>query len=252
MAMGKHIGLSVAALLALPLALSACGKKEEGDRDLSSLDESLTNAEDPALRGALEGQIIVDPELADRSNSHAVRPGDRPVNGALPASIMATAYDAPIGGKLFRAPKAVEAEPCPECDAQGPVTLGGLAREQAARQGQAGGCVENLKYGMGWANRLPAEFPLYPKAKLMEAAGAESANCNIRVASFVTSQPIQNVIDYYYTRALRAGFDADHRLMSGEHVLGGTRKSDDGAYFITFAAHKGGGTAVDIVANNGR
>lgn len=251
MALGKHIGLSLTALLALPLALSACGKEDKGDRDLSSLDESLTNADDPALRGALEGQIIVDPELADRSNSHAVRPGDKPVSGAIPANIMATAYDAPVGGKLFRAPKAVDAEPCPECDSGGPVTLGALAREQAARQGKPGGCVENLQYGMGWANRLPAEFPLYPKAKLMEAAGAEGANCNLRVASFVTTQPMQNVIDYYYTRALRAGFDADHRLMSGEHVLGGTRK-DEGAYFITFAEQKGGGTAVDIVANNGR
>lgn len=252
MALGTHIGLPIAALLALPLALSACGKEDKGERDLSSLDKSLTNAEDPALRGALEGQIIVDPELADRSNSHAVSPGDRPVNGALPASITATAYDAPVGGKLFRAPKAVEAEPCAECDGQGPVTLGALAREQAGRQGKAGGCAENLQYGMGWANRLPAEFPLYPKAKLMEAAGAESANCNLRVASFVTTQPMQNVIDYYYTRALRGGFDADHRLINGEHVLGGTRKRDDGAYFITFAQQKGGGTAVDVVANNGR
>lgn len=252
MALGKHIGLSAAALLALPLALSACGKEDQGDRDLASLDESLTNAGDPALRGALEGQIIVDPELADKSNSHAVSPGDKPVSGALPASITSTAYDAPVGGKLFRAPPAKEAEPCPQCDGQEPVTLGALARQQAAAQGKPSSCAANVQYGMGWANRMPAEFPLYPKAKLVEAAGAEGASCNLRVVSFITSQPMQNVIDFYYTKALRAGFDADHRLMNGEHVLGGTRKKDDGAYFITFAEQKGGGTAVDIVANNGR
>jgi hypothetical protein len=40
--------------------------------------------------------------------------------------------------------------------------------------------------------------------------------------------------------------------MDGEHVLGGTRAKDDGAYFITFAPAPGGGTAVDIVTNNGR
>ena len=252
MAKGKHIGLLTLAALGLPLGLSACGKEDKGDRDLSSLDESLTNASDPALRGALEGQIIVDPELAEKSNSYAVRPGDRPVSGGIPASIRATAYDAPVGGKLFRAPEAKAAEPCPQCGGEGAVTLGARARQQAATQGKTGGCVENLQYGMGWASRLPAEFPLYPKAKLMEAAGADGANCNLRVASFVTNQPMRNVIDYYYTRALRGGFDADHRLMNGEHVLGGTRKKDEGAYFITFAEQKGGGTAVDIVANNGR
>ena len=118
--------------------------------------------------------------------------------------------------------------------------------------GRKGGCEANLQYGMAWANRLPAEFPVYPKAKLMEAAGAESDHCNLRAVSFVTNQPMQNVIDFYYTKALRSGFDAEHQLMAGEHVLGGVRQKDEGAYFITFAKHEGGGTAVDIIANNGR
>lgn len=251
MAKAKQITLA-AALLALPLALAACGDKDKADRNLSSLDESLTNSSDPALRGALEGQIIVDPELAGQSNANAVRPGDRPVTGALPAAVTATQYDAPVGGKLFRAPKAKEAPPCPACDAEKPVTLGALAREQGKRGGGQGGCDAKLQYGMGWANRLPAEFPVYPKAKLMEAAGADSGSCGLRAASFLTDQPMQNVIDFYYTKALRSGFDAEHQLLNGEHVLGGTRSKGDGAYFITFAEQKGGGTAVDIVANNGR
>src|SRR3546814_17655609 len=58
------------AALALPLALSACGRDSDSDQNLSSLDASLTNAEDPALRSALGDQIIVDPELADQSNAH--------------------------------------------------------------------------------------------------------------------------------------------------------------------------------------
>ena len=35
-------------------------------------------------------------------------------------------------------------------------------------------------------------------------------------------------------------------------MLGGVRDNDGGAYVITLTALKGGGTAVDIVANNGR
>lgn len=241
-----------AAAMALLLALSACGRDDDADQNLSSLDESLGNVSDPALRGALEDQIIVDPELASRSNANAVRPADRPGTGALPPEVVATQYDAPVGGKLFRAPKAVEAPPCKGCEAEKPVTLGAMARQQDQRTGRKGGCEANLQYGMAWANRLPAEFPVYPKAKLMEAAGAESDHCNLRAVSFVTNQPMQNVIDFYYTKALRSGFDAEHQLMAGEHVLGGVRQKDEGAYFITFAKHEGGGTAVDIIANNGR
>src|SRR3546814_2095732 len=65
---------TLTAALALPLALSACGRDSDSDQNLSSLDASLTNAEDPALRSALGDQIIVDPELADQSNAHRVRP----------------------------------------------------------------------------------------------------------------------------------------------------------------------------------
>lgn len=248
----KKSYILAAAMIALPLALSSCGRDDDADRDLSELDESLTNVSDPALRGALEDRIIVDPELASRANGNAVRPSDRPVTGAIPAEIRATQYDAPVGGKLFRAPKAVEAPPCPGCDSQRPVTLGALAREQDQRRGPEGGCAANLEYGMAWANRLPAEFPLYPKAKLMEAAGARDGKCNLRAVSFVTDQPMQNVIDFYYTKALRFGFNAEHQLLDGDHVLGGVRASDEGAYFITFTKNSSGGTAVDIVANNGR
>ena len=76
--------------------------------------------------------------------------------------------------------------------------------------------------------------------------------CDIRVASFTTPTARQNVVDYYYTRARMSGYSAEYQVRDGEHVLGGVRDHDGGAYFITFNAASGGGTAVDIVANNGR
>src|SRR3546814_14942588 len=76
---------TLTAALALPLALSACGRDSDSDQNLYSLDAGLTNAEDPALRSALGDQIIVDPELADQSNAKGVRLADRHVEGALTA-----------------------------------------------------------------------------------------------------------------------------------------------------------------------
>ena len=134
-----------AAAMALPLALSACGRDDDADQNLSSLDESLGNVSDPALRGALEDQIIVDPELASRSNANAVRPADRPGTGTgtLPPEVVATQYDAPVGGKLFRAPKAVEAPPCKGCETEKPVT-GSADGAQGSLRGKSA-----IWYGLG-------------------------------------------------------------------------------------------------------
>src|SRR3546814_14340518 len=74
----------------------------------------------------------------DQSNAHRVRPADRPVDGALPA-IAGKEYNAAIGGKLLRTPKAVEATPCKSCEEGKAVTLGALARQQEKRRGGQGG-----------------------------------------------------------------------------------------------------------------
>ncbi|MET0371813.1 MAG: hypothetical protein ABW039_10600 [Sphingobium sp.] len=243
----------VAILAALAaLSLGGCGGKAE-DSSLAALDAQLTNnAVDPALKGALADQIVVDPNLVGQSNKNAVRPADRPANGALPVlegdAGKAQAEAARIaGGKLLAAPAPADGEAM-ESD----VTLGALAREQAKAGGGNAGCSKKLVYANGWAERLPEPFTLYPGAQLMEAAGAERDGCTLRAASFVTPVPRQSVIDFYYTQAKRAGFDADHRLMGGDNVLGGTRAGDGNAYFIVVTDAPGGKTGVDIIADGGR
>lgn len=242
-------------VIVLPLLLlSACGEKK--DDKLAELDVELTNnATDPALRGALEGQIVVDPKLTDQANINAVRSGEKPISGAVPllkgADAKAQALKA-AGGKLLHAPEPTQAKPCPDCGPDGPATLGALAREQGNRKPTRGGCSAKVEYGMQWANQLPAPFGLYPGAALLEAAGADGPSCAMRAASFVAGAPMPDVIDFYYTQAKRAGYDAEHQMMDDQHVLGGVRGRDDGAYFITFAKGPNGGTTVDIVANKSR
>lgn len=237
------------------LMLASCGGAKEEDQ-LAKLDAELTNnASDPALRGALEGQIVVDPKLTGQSNINAVSSGVKPISGGVPVlkGADATAQALKVaGGKLLHAPAPTQAAPCPDCGPNGPATLGALAREQGKRKPVAGGCTAKMDYGMQWASQLPAPFGLYPGAALLEAAGANGPSCALRAASFVASAPMQDVIDFYYTQAKRAGYDAEHQLMEGEHVLGGVRSGDNGAYFIIFTKGATGGTAVDIVANRAR
>ena len=239
-------------VLPLLLGLAACGKGDK-DANLAALDAQLTNnAVDPALKGALADPIVVDPQLVGQSNRNAVRTADKPATGAVPmlagdAGKAQAAAARQAGGKLLSAPAASEGAAMASA-----VTLGAVAREQAQRNGGNAGCAKKLAYGMEWAQRLPEPFTLYPGAQLTEAAGAQKDGCTLRAVSFVTPASKQGVMDYYYTLARRAGYDGEHKLLGGDHVLGGTRKADGSAYFIVLTDGPGGKTGVDIIADNGK
>ena len=249
--------LIASAALALPLGLAACSGEADNAEAVAQLDEKLAGKDaDPAMNSALNDRILVDPELTDSANVTTVREADAPLNGQTPPDNgfkgdIASAEELD-SAKLMRAPKptVVAAEDCKSCGEQRSTTLGGLADDQMQRG--KGTCNAKLQFGARWANRMPTSFPVYPKGRVKEAAGIDGGKCDLRVASFTTSAKMQNVVDYYYTRAKRSGYSAEYQIRAGEHALGGVRNNDGGAYFITFNPHPGGGTAVDIVANNGR
>jgi predicted small secreted protein len=255
----RRLALSVLSVALLSLSVAACGGSDNAGKDVKALDEKLAGkGSDPAMNAALEDKILVDPALADSSNSNMVKAPDAPLDGSVPPD---TGYEGAIASaedlnnvKLMRAPKptVVAAGDCRDCKANGgPQTLEALAVEQGVKRGK-GTCEAKLQYGAGWAARMPTEFPVYPKGRVREAGGVEGGICDIRVVSFSTSASMQSVADYYYTRAKRSGFTADYEIRDGEHVLGGTRDNDGGAYVVTLNAMSGGGTSVEIVANNGR
>ncbi|WP_147417598.1 hypothetical protein [Sphingomonas cavernae] len=211
-------------LLAALLALGACND-EPDQAELAKLDNSLAgNVTDPALAGALKDQIVVDPR---RAGAVAV-PGPRPSAAEL--------------GTLKRAP-AAKATPDPVA----PATLAA-----AKADGGKAGCMSGLGYNAAWAAKLPADLPLFPQARVSEAAGKDAAGCRARAITFATAADIGQVIDFYYTRATAAGFTAEHVREGQEHILGGTRDRDGGAYYLLARALPKGGTEVDLIANIGR
>jgi hypothetical protein len=246
--MGRSNGFLLMALAGATL-LASCGSNDK-DADLAALDAQLTNnAVDPAIKGALADQIVVDPNLTGPSNRNAVRPADKPASGALPvlsgdAKKAAAEAQRIVGGKLLSTPPPVAGK------AMDVTTLGALAREQGYRTGTD--CKAKLAYAAQWATRMPDAFAIYPGAQLMEAAGADANGCTLRAVSFVTAVPKQGVLDYYYTQARRAGYAAEHQLLEGDHVLGGTRASDKAAYLVMVRDAPGGKTSVDIIADGGR
>lgn len=249
--MSRRLMLAGAAVL-LSLSLGACRDSAERAQ-LATQDDGLTS-NDPAVKGAIEDQIMVDPSLASRSNAAAATVGAQPLTGGVPA--------ARAGGTPEEAANDVRAQlgalmstPAPgrwedTCDngcsstAARPATLGGLAREQAGN-----GCAADVRYGAEWAARMPATFPVYPRANLIEAAGVANGTCNVRVINFRTRAPMQAVLDYYYTRAVRDGYTAEHLLRGSEHYLGGTK--GDFAFVVMLRNEANGEVDVDIVASGG-
>lgn len=261
--------LLLATVIALPLGIAACGQTQNDKKAVAALDEKLIGkASDPEMNVAVEDRILVDPELTQSANTNAAKAAPAPLSGAVPpdagydgaaatrdqlnaANTVARANAAAGGSAASYSapqPRAIADANCTNCGDQRGITLGALAEQQSGN----GGCNANITYGASWAQRLPTAFGLFPRARLVEAGGLESARCNVRAASFTTASPMKEVVDYYYARAKSAGYSAEYTTQKGEHVLGGTRANDDGAYFITFNRHAGGGTAVDIIANNGR
>ncbi|THD37931.1 MAG: hypothetical protein E7773_02840 [Sphingomonas sp.] len=247
------------AWLIAPLTLAACGGKPAAENNLDSLDAELAgngaNASDPAMRGALQDQIMVDPALAGQSNADAIRPPRQPYSGAIPpdsvaggktdGTLTASGSSSSGGSKATPAPSG----DCPQCKVRDDsVTLGALASRQADRN--TAKCAHALQYSTSWVQRLPTDLPLYPDARVDEAAGASANGCRLRVVSFSTGASIQTVLDWYYGRVTTAGYSAEHQADDSQHVLGGTRK--DGAAYVIFLQTRGDGrTEVDLVANNG-
>lgn len=244
------VQLSAAVLLAL--SLGACRGEPS---KLAEQDDGLA-ANDPAVKGAIEDEIMVDPALTGQSNRNAATAGNRPVDGGVPSArgggspAEAAAAARTQLGQLMRAPAPGRFEDscdqnCDRAAVARPATLGGLARQQAGA-----GCAADIRYGLGWAQRLPAAFPVYPRAALKEAAGVANGRCNVRVVNFQTRAGMQPVLDYYYTMARRNGYDAEHLLRGSEHYLGGTK--GELAYVIMARQLPGGVVDVDLIASGGR
>lgn len=245
----KRVGAPVLPFL-LPLALAACGSGAEGNLDTLDKELTATNASDPALMSALQDQIMVDPQLAAQANKDAIRPPVNPYAAPMPAENVATnGNPSAADGDLMKTPAPVEGK-CEQCEAaRQTVTLGALASRQ--KDPKVRGCAAGMQYSARWASRLPDDLPLHPQARVVEAAGSTAGDCALRAVSFTAPVPMQTMLDWYFTKASKGGYSAEHRAEGREHMLGGTRDRDGAAYVVFLTARGDGATEVDFVANNG-
>lgn len=233
------------ALLVALLALAACGKPP-AKQGIDDLDRQLTENKDPALTAALHDQIMVDPQLVQSANTGAVRPAPRPDPGSVPPDDLGAPGDTskPEDLKPTPAPRTG----CRDCTAaRGALTLGALAERQS--RASVAACAGGIGYATAWADKLPAALPLYPDARIAEAAGNDAHGCSLRVVSFASNAAIARVTDWYYAHAIRAGFTADHRADGAERVLRGVHGAV--SFMLYLRPRHGGGTEADLVVAGG-
>ncbi len=203
--------------LAAALALAACNR---GGTENNLAD--LANEADPAVTSALNDQILVDENLAAQSNKNAARPSPTPAGAPYPAP----GASASASGKAGTPPAALAG---------------------------AKGCSDarRFDYNMAWANRLAPNFPVYPGGKVTEAAANNSGGCSTRVVTFATAEHWQRVLDWYHTKAVRAGYSSEHQVRDGDHILAGSNEADKGAFYL-IVTPRPKGSEVALIANNGR
>ncbi len=253
----SSLPLSRAALLSAVLAMMPLTACKQAQQAAIPSEKAGGTANDPAVRAAANGAIMVDPALAGMNDANAVTSGAVIADGGVPsAGAGGTAADATAdarnraGVPLMRAPAPTAYDERCDRDCDKPAvarreTLGGLARQQAS-----GACGADVRYDIGWAQRLPESFPVYPRAAVKEAAGVANGRCNVRVVNFQSRAGMQPVLDFYYTMARRNGFDAEHLLRGTEHYLGGTK--GDEAFVIMARELEDGIVDVDLIASGGR
>jgi hypothetical protein len=232
---------SIALLAAAVCGLAGCSRSQ----DLPA----VVREDDPALLAALAYPLATDPDLAgmNRANSALSLPSQ---DGSLPTFdtglefIAAARAEAAAlvggAGSMRRAPEqAGEVSPLP---AAARLTAAALA---AAAPGGDPACAARASYTMMWAARLPATFPIYPRGATQEAAGTDEGGCALRAVRFVTPVPLSEVVDFYYTRALAAGYSATRALQQGDDRLNGA--GSDGGYAVWGRRLPSGNTEVDLV-----
>ena len=199
--------------LAAVLALSACGWFR-GDEKVDAANDS-----DPEIAAALNDQILVDGNLDNQSNRNGGRAPAGPANATYPAA--------------------------------DPTAPGGGGEKATAALGKDCADAARFHYAMGWAKRLAPNFPVYPGGRVTEAAANNSSGCSTRVVTFTTAESWQPILDWYHTRAVRAGYSSEHQLRDGDHVLAGANPKDNGAFYL-IVTPKPKGSEVALIANLGR
>ena len=201
--------------------LAGCGASPSGSANRSDVD--------PAVTSALADPLMTDPQLDRRSNTDVLRPADEPYQAMTPPGSPDPVRDNALPTAVARAKLAM---------ASGPASA-------------FGDCDPGIGYSYGWADRLSPELALPAEAQVAEAAGNNTAKCQLRIVAYSTALASNAVLDSY-RRAAKAGGYANSETQKDKATVLTATRNRDGAAFVVTVTSAGSGSAVDLVSNRGR
>lgn len=229
-----------ATVLVFLMLLAACAD--------ASGDEGASDplASDPIVARALHDPLMSDPDLSARNAANALLGfADETALPLIPATPGAAQAAREAGRLELLEAGAIPPLPAPVA-ASGPIPRSGAtAKELLAALGAPDTCAGALTEGFGWAADLPQVAAIMPRGMVVQAAGARSAPCSLRIIRYQTAAASEDVLQYHFTRAARAGLQPTRHA---EPVSGIAARGKDGAALVVGVRRVATGhTAVDLL-----
>lgn len=228
-------------LLVLPclMLLAACGAKDSAEK---------APDQDPVVADAVNDPIMADPDLAAQNRGNAALTGGGPASAQIPPFNTApeeierarSAAADLLGGTVNPAP--VPARTTEKSRLAGAETPLAVAQ---ALQFATGECAKTFAFSAVWAAKLPNALMVYPRGHTMVAGGSDAAQCKLRSVRFVTPVAANEVADFYFASADKAGLAPHHDREGADDVVTGGK---GGQKFAVYARKRADGlTEVDLV-----
>lgn len=239
--------MRAAALALICLAVTACG--DDAAREASG--RAALVGEDPVIARALNDPLMSDPDLASRNEANAAL--GFADSHALPV-IAASGADASAAREALRldllADGPIPDLPLPRERAEGAALLKALGPMAGAAElldavGAPATCAAGLREDFALAASLPPPAVLPPLGMVRQAGGADGAGCVVRIVRYTTAARPEDVLQYHYAKARRAGMKAT-RYAEPEAII---RARGKGTEALTVHARPAlhGLTGVDLI-----
>jgi len=229
-----HLILPAALLL-----LAGCGSKDGPGKAAD---------QDPVVADAVNDPIMADPDLAAQNRGNAALTGGGPASAQIPPFNTSpeeierarTAAADLLGGTVNPAPPPQRsADKSRLAGAETPLAVA------TALQLANGDCEKSFTFSAVWAAKLPSALMVYPRGHTMVAGGSDAVQCKLRSVRFVTPVAANEVADFYYGSAGKAGLAPQHAREGADEVITGGRGTQK---FAVYARKRADGlTEVDLV-----
>lgn len=225
----------------LPLYLAAAGLLSGCARGTAP---DTGDARDPEIAAALADPLMTDPDLASQNRVGVALTGDGVPTALIPTEDVSNENRAAAKADAI-ALLGTSPPSAPAASGSDGAKAGATAQLSWQQTFGAGPCAKAASWTFGWAAKMPAALPIYPRGHVQEALGNDAAGCAMRAINFRTQVMPGDVLDFYHATARKAGFQTTHRSDGDADALTGKK----GAAGFAVYARPGpeGMTEVDLV-----